>query len=54
MVVVVLGGKKGKPTRGVAWMKPAGCVALRSAANRITGGTEARVRCWRWIAAVLL
>lgn len=36
------------------WIKPAGCVALRSVAIWITEWTEARVRGWRWIAALLL
>lgn len=45
---------KKKPTWGVVWMKPAGCVVLRSVAICITEWTEARVRGCRWIAPLLL
>lgn len=43
-----------KLTWGGVWIKLAGCVALRSVAICITEWTEAGVRWWSWIAALLL
>ena len=36
------------------WIKPAGCVALRSVVIWIIEWREGRVRGWSWIAVLLL